>query len=45
MMRLFCYGTLMFPEVMQRLGGGHFEGVAAIPEELPANGTVSLRLL
>jgi gamma-glutamylcyclotransferase (GGCT)/AIG2-like uncharacterized protein YtfP len=28
-MRLFCYGTLMFPEVMKRLGGGHFDGVAA----------------
>lgn len=44
-MHLFCYGTLIFPEVMQRPGGGHFDGVAAIPEALPANGTVSLRLL
>ncbi len=28
-MRLFCYGTLMFGEVMQRVTGGHFEGIAA----------------
>ena len=28
-MRLFCYGTLMFHEVMQRLSGWHFDGVAA----------------
>jgi gamma-glutamylcyclotransferase (GGCT)/AIG2-like uncharacterized protein YtfP len=28
-MRLFCYGTLMFPEVMQRVTGRHFEGAPA----------------
>ena len=28
-MRLFCYGTLMFPEVMQRVTGGHYEGIVA----------------
>lgn len=32
-MRLFCYGTLMFPEVMQLLTGGHFESVAADLED------------
>lgn len=28
-MRLFCYGSLMFPEVLQRVTGGHFEGIPA----------------
>jgi gamma-glutamylcyclotransferase (GGCT)/AIG2-like uncharacterized protein YtfP len=28
-MRLFCYGTLMFPEVMRRVTGRHFEEAPA----------------
>lgn len=31
-MRLFCYGTLLFPEIMQRVTGGRFEGVDAFLE-------------
>ena len=32
-MRLFCYGTLMFPEVMRRLTGRDLEAVAASLED------------
>ena len=32
-MRLFCYGTLMFPEVMQRVTGRHFEGSPVILDD------------
>ena len=32
-MRLFCYGTLMFPEVMRRLTGREFDAVAASLED------------
>ena len=28
-MRLFCYGTLMVPEIMRRVTGGHFEAIEA----------------
>jgi gamma-glutamylcyclotransferase (GGCT)/AIG2-like uncharacterized protein YtfP len=29
-MRLFCYGTLQFPEVMERVSGSHYSAVAAV---------------
>ena len=29
-MRLFCYGTLQFPEVMERACGSRFSGVPAV---------------
>ena len=32
-MRLFCYGTLMIPDVMRRLTGGHFEAIEASIED------------
>lgn len=32
-MRLFCYGTLMFPQVMRRLTGRDFDAVAASLED------------
>lgn len=32
-MRLFCYGTLLFPEIMYRVSGTRFEGVEAVLED------------
>lgn len=29
-MRLFCYGTLQFPAVLQEVTGGHFNAVTAV---------------
>jgi gamma-glutamylcyclotransferase (GGCT)/AIG2-like uncharacterized protein YtfP len=29
-MRLFCYGTLQFPAVMERVSGSHYSGVTAV---------------
>jgi gamma-glutamylcyclotransferase (GGCT)/AIG2-like uncharacterized protein YtfP len=31
-MRLFCYGTLQFPAVMERVCGNHYPGVPAVLE-------------
>jgi len=31
-MRLFCYGTLQYPEIMQRVSGSHYAGVPVVLE-------------
>ena len=32
-MRLFCYGTLQFPAVMERVCGSHYSGVPAVLDD------------
>jgi gamma-glutamylcyclotransferase (GGCT)/AIG2-like uncharacterized protein YtfP len=31
-MRLFCYGTLQYPEIMQQVSGNHYAGVPVVLE-------------